>query len=209
VSEILRLVLLFAVAGTAATGLIVAIGWYMAEHRRLARAFVHVLGEKPDAAVIAHGHGRGAALSLATGRLATAWDSGAWCLVYGLEELIGAEVALDGQVAARVLRGETRKGLDRSGGAVDEVTLRLLFDDPLHPDFDLPLWPAPQGRPGAPTRPPEAVSEANRWLGRVEAVLRRTGAAIARPAPAPPPKPTGHRPLTEDLFDLDEEESPV
>jgi hypothetical protein len=205
--EILRSLLLIALAGGAATLVIAAGAFLMAEPRRLARAFRNVLESPPDAMLIAHGRGRAAAFSFASGRIAVAWSAGAWCLVYGLEELLGAELALDGQVAARAMRGEPRRALDRTGGAASEVAFRLLFDDPQHPDFELALWPPEGKRSGAPTRAAEAISEANRWLARVEAVLRRSGVAVVRPAPVPEkPRPARETP---DLFaDAEDEEPP-
>ncbi|HUZ13437.1 MAG TPA: hypothetical protein VMU93_11350 [Caulobacteraceae bacterium] len=205
--EILRWLLLVAIAGVAATLVVGACAWFMAEPRRLDRAFRNVLGAPADASLLAHGRGRAAAFSFGAGRIAVAWNSGGWCLLYGLDELMGAELALDGEVAARVLRGEPRRALDRIGGAIGEVSLRLLFDDPQHPDFELQLWPAPAGRPGAPTRAAAAIAEANRWLSRIEAVLRRSGTAAVRPAPAaarpPPPRQRADVP---DLFEKDFEQ---
>src|SRR5262249_41043935 len=154
------------------------------EENRLRRAFARGLEAKPDASLVARGTGRGVALSLAARRVVTAWDRGAWRLDYPLEALIGAELDLDGEVAARVLRGETGRRLDRAPSDVSEVRLRFLFDDPRHPDFALELWPVRPGR-GAPARAHDAVAEANRWLARVEAVLRRSGSAVIRKQPAP------------------------
>jgi hypothetical protein len=200
-SEFLRLVILIALAGAAATLLIAACAWFMAEERRLRRAFDKVLGAAPDAVLIAHGRGRAAAFSFATGRIATAWNTGGWCLVYGLEELLGAELALDGEIAGRVMRGEPRRALDRVGGTVNEVRLRLLFDDPQHPDFELWLWPTEGKRASAPARAAEAISEANRWLARVEAVLRRSGIAVIRPEPAAAKPAARPSPPAPDLFE--------
>src|SRR5581483_3218628 len=206
-------VLLIVLAGVGATGFIAACAWFMAEERRLKRAFDRVLGAPPDAMLIAHGRGRAAAFSFAAGRIATAWNGGAWCLVYGLDELLGAELALDGEIAARVMRGEPRRALDRVGGMVGEARLRLLFDDPQHPDFELVLWPSEGRSAAAPSRAAEAISEANRWLARIEAVLRRTGVAVVRPQPAglaaqPRQKPARPHPLeTQDLFEDESEET--
>jgi hypothetical protein len=181
----------------------------MAEERRLGRAFRRVLGLAPDATLIARGRGRAAGLSLTTGKIATAWNGGGWCLVYPLEELIGAELSFDGEVVGRVLRGEPRRALERGAAAASEVSLRLLFDDPLNPDFELQLWPPAKPSKGAPTRVAEAISEANRWLGRIEAVLRRTGVAVVRPEPAPRPAPIRRAPeAAPDLFEADEEDPP-
>jgi len=176
-----------------------AMAWtrLMNEPRRLGRAFRQGLGRQPDAALIAIGTGRGVALSLAARRLVTAWDRGGWRMEYALEDLIGAELELDGHVAARALRGENRRRLERQTGAEADVRLRLLFDDPTHPDFELALWPNAASRGGF-SRPREAIAEANRWLARIEAVQRRAGApaaAVAKPSRA-------HRPLTAELDDI-------
>jgi hypothetical protein len=69
------------------------------------------------------------------------------------------------------------------------VRLRLIFDDAHRPDFELDLWrPEDDGRRGR-LAPDEALQEANRWLARLEAVLRRRIAAKPAPAVAPPPRP--------------------
>jgi hypothetical protein len=206
--EILRLLLLLGLAAAAITFIVSAFAWFMAENRRLARAFRNVLGEPPDTTLIAHGRGRAAAFSFATGKIAVAWSSGAWCLVYDLSELLGADLVLDGEVAARVLRGEPRRALDRTRGTEGEVLLRLLFDDPRHPDFELVLWPVQNPRAGAPANSAAAIGEANRWLARIEAVLRRTGATVAKAERRVKVKPPQHGPLEADLFqaELDAED---
>ncbi|HZZ89615.1 MAG TPA: hypothetical protein VFE13_14910 [Caulobacteraceae bacterium] len=215
-SEWLRLVLLVGLGGVGVTLLAMGLARLMAEDQRLLRAFRRALETRPDAAVIAHGTGRGVALGLAARRIVTVWDAGGWHKVYPLDELLGAELDLDGEVAARAMRGEPRRMLERPGGAVAEVRLRLLFDEPRHPDFELMLWPSKIAR-GAPTTPREAISEANRWIARVESLLRRTGGAltltlaqaqaqaISRPSPeAQPAKLAAAQPETppwDDLFD--------
>src|SRR5215472_10769622 len=120
-SEWLRLVILIGLGGVGVTLLATALARMMAEDRRLARAFRAGLETKPDAAVIAHGSGRGVGLSLVARRIVTVWDGGGWRLVYPLDELLGVELDLDGQVAARAMRGEPRRLLDRSTGAEHEV----------------------------------------------------------------------------------------
>ncbi|HEX7760578.1 MAG TPA: hypothetical protein VF459_13810, partial [Caulobacteraceae bacterium] len=177
--EVLRLSLLLVLAGSALTALAALFAWYAEEQRRLGRAFRRVLGMTPDAELIAHGRGRGAAFSLPADAMAVAWDAGAWCLVYRLDELVGAELAIDGQVAARAFRGEQRRPLDHRPRDAQSVSLRLIFDDPQHPDFELALWPTPHNHRRGPENAGQAVQDANRWLARVEAVLRR-----AAPQPA-------------------------
>jgi hypothetical protein len=205
--EVLRVILLLVLAGAAVTFIVAACAWFMAEDRRLARAFRRVLGQRPDTVLIAHGRGRAAAFSFATGKIATAWSSGAWCLVYGLQELLGADLTLDGEVAARVLRGEPRRTLDRTTGTEGEVALRLLFDDPQHPDFELMLWPAQSVRAGAPINSAAAITEANQWLARIEAVLRRTGALgpAARIERRKPARTARFPAVQADLFAAEEE----
>src|SRR4029079_10006187 len=99
-----------------------------------------VLGETPHAMLVAKGEGKGAGFNFTRGELAITWDAGAWCLVFRVEELIAAELLVDGHVLARVHRGEARRALHNLSGAQSRVALRLVFDDAAHPDFVLDLW---------------------------------------------------------------------
>jgi hypothetical protein len=184
-SEIMRLLLMVALAGTAVTFFGSAAIWYMDENRRILRSLRKVLNAEPEAMVVARGRGRGAGFSFTSGLAAVTWDAGAWCLIYRIDELAGAEMIVDGQVLARAFRNEPRRALDQVVGHASRVTLRLVFDDPRYPDFDLDLWVTGDERRRAGGSPAEAVSEANRWLARAEAILRRPGRP--QPAPAPPP----------------------
>jgi hypothetical protein len=191
--EVVRLLLSLGVAGFALTLAGGGFIWSMNEDRRIRRSLARVLGEPAHALLIAHGRGKGLGFNFTTNRLAVTWDAGGWCLVYRLEELTGAELAVDGQVLARVHRGEARRALDITTGADTQVRLRLIFDDIRHPDFVMELWlPEDDTRKDAMTAP-EAVQEANRWIARVEAVLRRPLARrdppLVSPTPAPPPEP--------------------
>src|SRR5437899_2131553 len=171
-SEIVRLLLLLALAGAALTAFVGVAVWRLNEERRIRRALTRVLGLAPEAMLVAHGDGRGAGFSFQSGSIAVAWSAGAWCLVYGLEDLVGAELLVDHAVAARAFRGEPRRPLDRLAPEAESASLRLVFDDPAYPDFEIRIWPAPARRRG-PGSAREAIAEANRWLARVEAVLRR------------------------------------
>ena len=205
-NEWLRLVLAIGAAGVGVTLAGALTAWWLNEPRRLARVFRHALDGPPDAALIAAGTGRGVALSLASRRIVTAWDRGGWRIVYPLDEWMGAEIDLDGAVAARAVRGEPTRRLDRASGAEGEVRLRLIFDDPGHPDFELELWPS-HARRGGFERPRDAIAEANRWIARIEAVLRRAGsqpAEIARPAPVHRPIPPVGQEV--DIFEGGEDE---
>ncbi|WGM39707.1 hypothetical protein [Caulobacter sp. NIBR1757] len=193
-NELARLILTLALAGTLVTFLGSLILWATNEERRIGAALKRVLGGPSEATIIAKGRARGAGLSVTTGLFATAWDKGDWCMVYRLEEVTGAELLIDGEVAARVFRGENRKALDRVPSTAREVTLRLVFDDPRYPDFDLQLWATgDEDRRDAPTAA-SCAQAANQWLARVEAIVRRPRSAPAVSASPPPPAPKVARP---------------
>ncbi|HEY8574559.1 hypothetical protein [Phenylobacterium sp.] len=171
--EVPRLILMLVLAGAVLTLLGALAIRLNDEARRVRRGLKKVLGAEPHALIVARGRGRGAGFDFGANRMAVAWDTGEWCLIYRIDELIGAELILDGQVAARAHRGEARRALDVLGGAEKEVRLRLIFDDPRHPEFVLVLWQtSDEARRGAPDAE-DAVQEANRWIARVEALLRR------------------------------------
>lgn len=202
-NDVVRLLLMLALAGTAVTFAGSAAIWFFDEERRIRRALKRVLKGEPEAVLVAKGRGRGVGFSFSTGLAGVAWDSGAWCLIYRIDELMGAELIIDGQVVARAHREEPRRALDQRVSHATRVTLRLIFDDPQNPDFELDLWVAGDETRRVAASPGEAVLEANRWLARAEAILRRprapylqhgTAAAVATPAPpapapAPPPPP--------------------
>ena len=183
--EILGLLVFVAAAGVGVTLLVATAAGMLGEERRIVRAFHAGLEMRPDASLIAYGTGRGVALSLFTEEIVTVWDRGGWRLVYPLQALAGAELEVDGEVAARAVRGEPGRRLEHAG-VEDEVRLRLLFDDPRHPDFELRLWPCRKTGP-APGTPREAIADANRWMARIEAILKRSArAAVRTPAPVQP-----------------------
>ncbi|KQW72038.1 hypothetical protein ASE17_03985 [Phenylobacterium sp. Root77] len=181
-----RLFLLLALAGVVVTLLGSVAAWTMDEERRIRRALKRVLKGPAEAVVIARGRGRGAGFNTSTGLMAVTWDTGGWLLIYRLDELMGAEVIVDGQVVARAYRGEPRRALDQALEHAARVTLRLIFDDPHHPDFDLDLWLAGDETRRRSTSPGDAMQEANRWLARAEAILRRPIAPrVAAGTPSP------------------------
>lgn len=202
-SELARLLLFVAIAGSAVTFLGSLAIWYGDEDRRIRRALRNVLKSEPEGFVVARGRGRGAGFSFSTNLLAVAWDRGAWCLVYRLDELMGAELLVDRQVMGRVFRGEGRRAIDHVAPQAQSVTLRLIFDDPRHPDFALELW-APGDEQRRESRSPgELMQEANRWLARCEAIVRR-------PLPPRPIKPeaapvVATRPAPEPFDDEDDD----
>ena len=184
-SELAQLLLLLLFAAVAVTALGAAALWFMDEERRMRRAFRNVLGAEPEAMVIARGRGRAAGFNFSRGVMAVAWDGGAWCLVYRLNELYGLELIVDSLVAARTQKGQPAKPLDNLGPAQDHVALRLYFEDPHNPDFDLDLWFSGDENRRKPTTAADAMKEAKRWMTRVEAVLRRAPARSAASAASP------------------------
>jgi hypothetical protein len=185
--DLVQLLLLVVLAGAAVTVAGSVALWLTDEVRGIRRALKRVLGAEPEILLTARGRGRGAGASLETGLFGVAWDSGKWCLVYRLDELMGAELIIDGQVVARAYRDEPRRALDQMVEQAGRVTLRLVFDDPRHPDFELDLWQAGDERRRSSASPALAVKDANQWLARAESILRRPRAGGSQIAQTPPP----------------------
>jgi hypothetical protein len=191
VTQLGPFLVLIGVAAVALAALGGVVGWYNDEGRRIRRGLRKVLAGETHALIVAHGRGRGAGFNFTSGAMAVTWDAGEWCLIYRLEELLGVELVVDGQVTGRVFRNEARRPVDALGAANQQVSLRLVFDDPQHADFLLELWSAAR----SPRRPvldaSQAVEEGNRWLARLESLFRRQPAAVggrpARTEPAPEP----------------------
>lgn len=193
-TDMARLFLLLGLAGTAVTFLGSLALWFLDEPRRIRRALRRVLKADPEAMVLAQGRGRGAGFAFQTGLAAVAWDRGNWCLIYRIDELIGAELIVDGQVAARVYRNEPRRALEQRVSSADQITLRLIFDDPRNPDFALDLWLHGDEARRDDWSPQKAIQEANSWLARCDAILRRPPASPPAPARGPAPVPVAAPP---------------
>ncbi len=118
--------------------------------------------------------------------------------IYSIAELFGVEVFVDGRIFARVVRAGSAKPLDTgSYRAVDDiapqvqiVTLRLIFDDPVHPDFILKLWDPNDALTARAEGPRAAMATAQKWFHHVEAILRR-------PVQVKVPPPSLHAPVPE------------
>lgn len=112
---------------------------------------------------------------------------------YSMNELMGIEIFIDDKVVGRVSRNGPTKLLDDIGPMVHKVTMRLMFDDPADPDFELVIWdPHTDNLSARAEGPRAALVNARKWFYHVEAVLRRTVSAPApKPAPTsgPPPAP--------------------
>ena len=103
------------------------------------------------------------------------WDRGGSGLVYGFpDELDGAELIVDGHVAARVARGEAKRPLEALGRDADQVALRLIFADARFPEFELALWGHRSAYGRKDESPADAVRSGRRWLSHVDAVVKRS-----------------------------------
>ena len=209
--DTVRLLMLLAAAALILTLLGGAIAWHGDDARRVRRGLKVILQGEVHDLLAPRGRGRGFGFNYARNLLAVAWDGGAWGLLYRLDELLGAELIVDGQVAARTHRGEPRRALDRLDDAQERIALRLVFDDATRPDFVLEVWaPEDADRPRR-LEPEDALEEANRWIARIEALLRRGPArAAASPVvgPAVAPVAPPMRPVTA-LFPGDEVDDEV
>lgn len=204
--EVARLMTLLALAGGALTLLGGACVWFLDEGRRIQRTLTQGLGAIPQPMLVARGRGVGIGFDLTKNLVVVTWDKGGWRLTYRLDELMGVELIVDRQMAARAFRGEPRRALDQLADPEARVRLRFVFDDPAHPDFEMDLWlPQDQGRHGR-LDADEALQEANRWMARMESLLRRP---ITKPttAPAATPIRVQAQPPAGPLFDdgLDED----
>ena len=194
--EAVRILLLFALAGCLVTVAGSGAAWWLDEERRLRRYLRKALGAHPESVIVAAGRGRAAGLSVDQGLIAVLWDGGVKGLVYRLPQLVGAELTLDNQVAARAHRGEPRRALDQAPSAAHQVVLRLVFDNPRDPDFELELWPPVDLAKRERATVGEAIAACRRWISGVEAILRQ---------PAPEPR-VAQAPEVEE--DEEEEEPP-
>lgn len=199
-SDFLRLLLLLVLAGCAVTAAASATAWWLEEQRRLSRIIQRVLGGPPDAQIIARGRNTAAAIKLDTDQAVVMWRGGANALLYPLTALLGAELIIDNVVAARVYHGEQRLPLEEIDPEAGQVTLRLMFDNPRDPDFELTLWDARDKNPGVSAA--AAAQEGRTWLARAEAILRRPAAA---PPVAARPEPGFH---DDPAFDEDPDDEP-
>jgi hypothetical protein len=182
--EALRTLLLLALAGCLVTVAGSGAAWWRDEERRLRRYLRRALGAAAESVIVAPGRGRAAGLSLERGLIAVLWDGGVKGLIYKLRQLMGAELILDDVVAARAHRGETRRALDHAPGAAHRVILRLVFDNPRDPDFELELWPPADPSKRERATVVEAIANGRRWISGVEAILRQTESTPAvRSAP--------------------------
>ena len=141
-ADVLRVILLVALAAAALTTCALVLNWWMEPVRRMRRALLRSLGAVPEAEALSPAEGRAAGLDFDGAQVAVLWNRGGSGLVYAFEEIEGGEIIVDGHVVARVRRGEARKALDLMAPDAEQVVLRLMFADARHPEFELALWDA-------------------------------------------------------------------
>ncbi|MEY4250038.1 MAG: hypothetical protein RJA87_1671 [Pseudomonadota bacterium] len=208
-NDLIRIALLVGATGVAVTAAASLLARQGNETRRLSRIIHRVLDGEPDDQIIAKGRNAALAIRMEPPQVLVLADGGAKARLYGLHLLIGAELEVDGRVVARAYRGEARRALDQVAADAQEVHLRLIFDDPRHPEFILELWTEGDETRRDATNPASEIREARRWLARVEALLRHqpmptTGSTILAP-PRPERSPRQIPPdLEEPPYDDDE-----
>jgi hypothetical protein len=169
-AEVVRVVLLIALAAALLTTLALALSWWMEPPRRIRRALLKALGAAPEVEAVSPREGRACALNFDIEQVVVLWANGAHGLAYAFEEVEGGEIIVDGHVVARIRRGEARKALDVLAPDAEQVVLRLMFADARHPEFELALWDASfAGETGSPG---EALRLGRRWLSHLEALLK-------------------------------------
>ncbi|MDC7683466.1 hypothetical protein PQU92_09280 [Asticcacaulis sp. BYS171W] len=152
-------------------------------------------GARPDVVSIEPARKAAAALSYLANTCVIVREFGkAPTRVYGMVEIIGIEVFVNNKVAARIIRSGAHKMFDDIAPQVDRVTIRLMFNDPSRPDFELVLWDPNDALTARAEGPRAAMETARRWFYHVEAIIRKPLADIEKelnppPPPAPVPEP--------------------
>ncbi|MFI4964013.1 MAG: hypothetical protein ACHP9T_01480 [Caulobacterales bacterium] len=184
-TEIARPLELITALGVAAVLLAAITRRYNHEARRLRRGLRAVLGGEPQGVLVDLKRGRAIGLNFRSKRVAVVWDAGAWGLLYGLDELEGAQVIVDSAVVGFAYRGATSRPLDPVGAGARRVAMRFMFDDPTYPDFAIDLWRRKDGGHRDEPTQEAALAEASHWLARIEALLGRPRNSWWEGAPAP------------------------
>ncbi len=182
-SDLIRNLLLLGITGAAVTLVGSGAAYWLGRGAALAPDAAAGPGRRPEMVVVARGSGLGAGLNLEASRVAVLWNGGLKGLVYRLDQLVGAELIVDDRVAARAFRDEPRRPLDEVAADPGRVLLRLVFDNPRDPDFELVLWPPADPAVVNPGTGVDAIRTARRWVSSVESILRQTA---PRPEPLPP-----------------------
>lgn len=169
-----RVFLYFFFGGIGLTLIASGLMWWFETSRRLGRALRSALARNPDAVVYDLDGRKAAGLDFTAGDLAVMWQTGAQGLVFGFDEIEGAELIVDGRVVARAQRGESRKVLNETHAQASNITLRLMFDDVQTPEFELNLFgDAVSHNPVHARTAAEAVRLGRKWLSHIDAVIKR------------------------------------
>jgi hypothetical protein len=194
-NDALRLILLLVIAALALTGVGASLARSLDPARRLTRYLRMALGAEPEGVMMDRGGGRAMAFNLNAGKIAVLWDKGRKGLVYKLDQLVGAEMMVDNIVLARCFRDRPVMPLDEIPMAAHRGVMRVVFDNPRDPEYELELWPAMNGRGHEHRSPADAVQAGRKWLTRLESILRR-------PAPRTLTRPAAPAPILPDEDDL-------
>lgn len=194
-NDVLRLVVLLVIAALVLTAAGAMVARWLDPGRRLTRYLRLALQAEPEAAMLDRGGGKAMALNFDTGKIAVLWDRGRKGYVYKLEQLMGAEMIVDNIVLARCFRDRPVMPLDEIPMSAHRGVMRLVFDNPRDPEYELEIWPAMNGRGHEYPSPMDAVQEGRRWLTRLESLLRRPPPrTLTRPEPPAPILPDEDEP---------------
>jgi hypothetical protein len=146
------------------------------------------------------------ALNIEAGKIAVLWDKGRKGFVYKLDQLSGAEMMVDHIVLARCFRDRPAMPLDEIPLSAHRGVMRLVFDNPREPEYELEIWPALHGRGREHATPADAVQAGRTWLTKLELLLRRPAPrTLTRPAAPLPVLPDEDDPPPWDDDELDED----
>jgi hypothetical protein len=205
-NDAMRLVLLLAITGVALTVVGGLLARFFDPQRRLNRYLRQALQATPEGVMLDRGIGKALAFNIEAGRVAILWDRGRKGLIYKMDQLLGGEMMVDHVVLARSYLNEPRKLLDEIPMSAHKITLRLIFDNPRDPEFELELWPARHGRGHEYPSPADAIVAGRRWLTSLDSILRRPAPRmLTKPAPLTPVLPEEHEDLAPPWDEDDED----
>ena len=195
-NDVLRLVVLLVIAGLVLTAVGALVARWLDPGRRLLRYLRLALQATPEAPMLDRGGGKAMAFNLDAGKIAVLWDRGRKGYVYKLEQLMGAEMMVDNIVLARCFRDRPVMPLDEIPMSAHRGVMRVVFDNPRDPEYELEIWPAMNGRGHEYPSPADAVQAGRKWLARLESLLRRAPPprTLTRPAPPAPILPDEDEP---------------
>ena len=183
-NDALRLIVLLVLAGLVLTLVGTLIARWLDPARRLVRYLRLALQAPPEAVMMDRGGGKAMGFNLDTGKIAVLWDKGRKGYVYRFEQMVGAEMMVDNIVLARCFRDRPPMPLDEIPMSAHRGVMRVVFDNPRDPEYELEIWPAMNGRGHEYPSPADAVQAGRKWLARLESLLRRgPPRTLTRPEP--------------------------